>query len=137
MSQENVEIARWVVESNTSDADQALVEEILSVIHPAFEFVSSMGAVDQQVYHGPDGIRKYRADMEEAWVKWHMEVEDAFEPRPGVVIVVQRVHLVARESEMSLEGQRAVVFELAEGMLVRADAYAGRQEALDAVGVPE
>jgi ketosteroid isomerase-like protein len=136
MSEENVEIVRRTIEANRSDA-AAEFDLVLSAIDPDFELVSSMGAVDQRVYHGEEGLRQYRRDMDEAWSEWRIEVEEVFEPKLGTVVAVIRPHLVARQSGIVLAEQRAVIYELTDGRICSVRGFPSRAEALEAVGLSE
>jgi len=137
MSQENVDIVRQIHAGNRSDRAADSLDEIISLFHPDCEFVSAMGAVDQQTYRGHDGLRRYRRDLEAAWTEWQIEIEEIFEPSPGTVVSIIRPHLVARESGIALVDRRATVTEFADGQIIRVSAHASRAEALEAIGLPE
>ncbi len=137
MSQENVEIVRRGLELNQSAQLPGAIDTIGSVWHPDCEFTSVMGEVDQQMYRGHEGIRRYLDDMAEAWKEWRLDVNEVVAVAPDTVVATFTAHLVAKESGVPLENQRAFVAVLSQGKVLRARVYPSRKEALEAVGLSE
>ena len=81
MSEENVEIVRWLIESNHSPDLADRLEEGLDRWAPDCVFVSRLGNVDQEIYHGHEGLRRYASDMTSAWSEWRNEPHEIVEVR--------------------------------------------------------
>ena len=86
MSQENVEIVRWLVESNYSEHLEDRMDEVLELWAPDCEYISVLGTVDQEIYKGHDGLRRYLGDMTAAWSEWRNVLGEISEVDPGVVL---------------------------------------------------
>jgi ketosteroid isomerase-like protein len=139
MSRQNVDVVREAVESHRSDyleADdrEARIEAVLGLWDPSCEFTSVMAAVEPNTYRGHDGLRRYLNDLADSWEEWQNEVEEIFEVGSDTVFATIRSRVVGKGSGAAAESQRAAVFVLSEGKIVRGRTYPSRREALDAVG---
>lgn len=137
MPQDNVEIVRRVIAANRSDRSQTTPDDTLALFDPECEFTSAMGAVDQRLYRGREGLRRYLQDMEEAWSEWWVEAEEISEPRPGTVLAIIRPHVVAKESGIPLASRRATIYEFSGPMIKDVRNFGTPAEALDAMGLAE
>jgi ketosteroid isomerase-like protein len=137
MSRENVEVVRQVIESNRSDDLEARIEADLALWDQSCEYTRVTAAVDPQTYRGHDGIRRYISDMADSWAEWRSEAEDVFEVGPDTVVATIRSRLIGKDSGVPVEARLAVVCVLSEGKVLRAQTYASREEALEAVGPSE
>ena len=137
MSEENVEIVRWLIESNHSTDLADRLEEGLDRWAPDCVYVSRLGMVDQEIYHGHEGLRRYASDMTSAWSEWRNEPHEIVEVRPGVVLATFRVTLTGVKSGVLLENDGVAVFWFADGRIKRGQTYNDRAEALEAAGLSE
>jgi ketosteroid isomerase-like protein len=138
MSQENVEIVRKSLEANRSDDIDASIELLDDIWDQNAEYLSVMGAVEPQTYHGGrDGIRRYFNDMAEAWQVWRNEVEDVFDVGPNTVVATFSTHATGKDTGAAVVAQLGAVFVLSDGKIVRGQTYPSRAEALEAVGLSE
>jgi ketosteroid isomerase-like protein len=133
MSQEDVEQVRRSFEA----LERGGVEAILDQIHPEFEMTPPPElAVEPDTYRGHDGLRRYFAAFDGVMENVRFvpdELIDAGDER-----VVAMVRLVARSPSTDLEFEQSVaqVWTLRDGRAIHLDAYATREEALRAVGLP-
>ncbi len=142
MSQQSVEVARTVIESNRSDVlrgegSEAHVEAVLALWDPTCEYTSVMASVDPVTYRGHDGLRRYVDDLADALEEWRSEVVEIREVGPDTVFASIRTRVVGRGSGAAAEAQLGVVFVLSAGRIVRGQTYVTREEALEAVGLRE
>ena len=72
MSQENVEIAQRMVEAyNSGD-----VRAFLNLATGDFEWLTSMGAIEGEVFRGHEGIEAYFANLRTAWEELTLSVDE-------------------------------------------------------------
>jgi ketosteroid isomerase-like protein len=142
MSQENVDVVREAIESHRSDyleADdrEARIEAVLGLWDPSCEFTSVMAAVEPNTYRGHDGLRRYLNDLADSWEEWQNEVEEIFDVGSDTVFATIRSRVIGKGSGATAESQRAAVFVLSKGKIVRGRTFPSRTEALEAVGLRE
>jgi ketosteroid isomerase-like protein len=142
MSRENVDIVREAIESHRSDyldADdrEARIEAVLALWDPTCEFTSVMAAVEPDTYRGHDGLRRYLNDLADSWEEWQNEVEEIFDVGSDTVFATIRSRVIGKGSGATAESQRAAVFVLSKGKIVRGRTFPSRTEALEAVGLRE
>jgi ketosteroid isomerase-like protein len=136
MSQENVEIVRRMLEVNRSGPPEQTIDVGLSLTDPALEF-RRITAVEDAEYLGHEGLRRYTADLADAFREWRNEPVEIVEVSPDAVLVDNRFQGVGRESGIEVELRSAIVFVLADGKCVRCLSYPTRAEALEAAGLEE
>jgi ketosteroid isomerase-like protein len=135
VSQENVEIIRRMYERWLDD-DQALFdafdEEIQLNPDPAADWV---GVND--VYVGHDGVRRYMAQVYEAFDDYRPEVEDVLDAGDKVITLAIE-HGRGRGSGAEVEARRtAHVWTMRENKAIRLDLYLDRARALEELGLSE
>jgi ketosteroid isomerase-like protein len=138
----NVEIVRQAVEANYSDDLGAQDEEDrvarrAALWDPGCEYTSVMAALEPATYHGHDGIRRYLSDLSKRWAEWRTEAEEVFDIAPDTVFATLRFHAVGKDSGVPVEARLGSVFLLRHGKLLKGRTYPSREEALEAVGLPE
>jgi ketosteroid isomerase-like protein len=131
MSSENVELVRTALQAFNREG----IDAIAPGIHPDFETTTpSSLAVEPDTYRGMEGIRRWM----DAWGDTMDEVRfEADELIDGGERVVAVCRLVTRSATtgIELEQRVAMVWTLRDGLAVRLDPYATRDEALRAAGI--
>ena len=139
MSSENVELVRTAMQAFNREG----IDAIAPGIHPDFETTTpSSMALEPDTYRGMEGIRRWM----DAWGDTMDEVRHAaveasiFASRLkwlGGERVVAVCRLVTRSATTGIELEQgvAMVWTLRDGLAVRLDPYATRDEALRAAGI--
>jgi ketosteroid isomerase-like protein len=135
VSQQDVEIIRRMYERWLDD-DQALFdafdEEIQLNPDPAADWVGV-----NEVYRGHDGVRRYMAQVYEAFEDYRPEVEDVLDAGDKVITLAIE-HGRGRGSGAEVEARRtAHVWTMRAHKAVRLDLYLDRAKALEALGLSE
>lgn len=130
MGQETVgDIATVVDAINRRDLDQ-----ISEVLDPQFEFHAAIGAVEQRVYVGLDGLRTFVGDMDATWDGYRLELTDV-RVAGAQAVVLMHIFGTARASAIPLDQDFAQVATWRQGKLWRVVTYRVPAEALEAVGL--
>ncbi len=130
MSQENLEIVRRTMDAyNARDLTAYLADVSESV-----RFESRFSAIDNVVYSSHADLRRYFANLDEAWSRYEMQVKRLV-PAGGQVAALCHLYAVGRDSDLQLEEDSGVVFTLEGGTIVRIDSYPTHAETLAAVGL--
>ena len=137
MAQENVAIARQLIEAHRSDDLESRIEANVALWDPSCEYTSVTAAVEPHTYRGHDGIRRYLGDLAERWAEWRSEAEEIIEAGPDTVLATIRFRATGKHSGAPIEARLGVVFVLSDGKLLRGHTYQSRDEALEAVGLWE
>jgi steroid delta-isomerase-like uncharacterized protein len=133
MSQENVEIVLQAMDAwNRED-----IEALIPLSGPDVEFVSIFAGMEGRTYRGYDGLRRYFADMKDAWAEFHRDIEDVTDAGNNQVLVCFHLHGTARASGVPVDERVTTVFHLRRGRLHRMVVYRDREEALEAAGLSE
>jgi ketosteroid isomerase-like protein len=133
MSQENLERLRAVYDHAARTGE--LPGEPL---HPEFvwDMTTFQGAILTGTYEGVDGANAFLAEWLEGFEGWSVEIEEAFDAGDQAVMVV-RHEGKARHGGPDVEMRFAQVWTFRDGLAVRAEMYADRNEALEAAGLRE
>ena len=132
MSESNVEIVRRLITTNRSGPYEDTLDVGLAVSDPRIEFVSRLTQVEGAAYRGHEGVRRYRADLDDAWESWHNELHSIEEISPGLVLAEITFHGTA-QSGVDAALSSAAVFVLSDaGLITRAYVCPTREEALAA-----
>jgi ketosteroid isomerase-like protein len=133
MSQENVEIVRRSVEAvNEGDIDR-----VLSFAGPDAELHSAIiGGAEGRVYRGHEGFRQWYADLMESFRELVTELTE-FQASGDRVIAFGRIRAHGRESGVDLDAETGWVFTVRRGVIVRAEGFLSRADALEAAGLSE
>jgi ketosteroid isomerase-like protein len=135
MSRENVETARKCVDAlNRRDADGYLACCMAEV-----ELVPATVAVEG-TYAGPDGIRRFFADVQDTAPDFRLDIERLEAVGPDRVLAFERGTASGRTSGINFREQGipfGTVYDLADGKIRRVRVFADRQKALEAVGLSE
>jgi ketosteroid isomerase-like protein len=130
MSDENLELVR-----RNNDAYNARdLGALLDTLSESVTFRSRFSAMDSRTYNGHEDMRRYFAEMEEAWSRYEMHLERMVEAGSRVVGLFH-LHAVGRESGVEVEEEQGVVFTVEAGKVVAIDSFPSQAEALESVGV--
>jgi ketosteroid isomerase-like protein len=134
MSQENVEAARAQYENWNARE----LEAWIAGFHPEVDYTSSVtaGLFGQGDYHGHEGMRSFVAQYLEAWEYFRLEPRE-YIPADDRVVVVMDAFGRGRTSGVVVEHEIAHIWSFRDGLAVRHESYASREEALEAVGLSE
>jgi ketosteroid isomerase-like protein len=131
MSRENVEVVRRVYEVFDSDLDA-----LVGMLDPAIEWVSPSDAMEPGIRIGHGGVRDAFAATGMAWDQPTHTPEDLLDARDMVLATVTfRGH--GRGSGMDAERTEFHVWTVRDGAIVRFRWFYRRDQALEAVGLPE
>ncbi len=133
MSQQNVETFRRVVDAwNQRDEDLAVSYMAADVEwSPA-----GPAAVERSVYRGHDECSRGFAAVWDTWERFHFD-EAEVRDLGDSVLWLGRVQMRGKTSQVELDQEFAHYATLADGKVVRAQAFLDWQDALEAAGVSE
>jgi ketosteroid isomerase-like protein len=132
MSQENVEVVpRAFAAFNRQDADG-----LIALCDPDVEFEPIMAVVDGMTYQGPDGVRKWIAEMNEMFEDYHAEY-DEIEDLGEIVVVRGTTSGRGRGSGVPTERPWTLGVRFRRGKVRFWTFRQSREEALEAVGLRE
>ena len=133
MESHNIELVQGVLEAvNRRDA-----EGMISAIHPDYEFVPIMAALEGRVYMGADGVHQWLADMDDHWEYFECCPEE-YHDLGDRVIAFGHWRARGRASGVEVDGQPASwVGWVRDDLLCRWHTFTDREEALGAAGVTE
>ena len=132
MSQENVEVVeRAVAAVNARD-----IERYLACCAPDIEMRTPLADIGG-AYEGLDGIRRFFADLEEAFPDFRLELERVVAIGSDRVLAFLVASASGRGSGLSASAPRWNVYDLVDGKIRRLRIFEGRHEALEAVGLSE
>jgi uncharacterized protein len=133
MSEENVEIARKVIDAGNRRDPEA----ILQYSDPEIELQSAIiGGAEGNTYRGHQGIRDWIAESDAAFAELRMEPEE-FRDLGDDVLMIGRLYARGLESGVEIESPIAWLFTLRDGKGVCARGYLSIHEALEAAGLEE
>jgi ketosteroid isomerase-like protein len=131
LSAKNVEIVRRSMEAFArGDLDAFLADH-----DPGSEWRTAADEPNPQTYRGHDGLRRFAAEISEAWAGRFDEVmtfED-FIDLGDWVVVPWTARLRGRSSGIEVEVSETYAVRVKDGRIVRVDEYRTREEAIEAV----
>ena len=132
MSQENVELARRVVEwFNAGDADALQAHSTADV-----EIVPLRAEIEDTVYRGSGAAASFMADTDESWEEIRFDAE-ALRDAGERVVAIGHLSARARGTGAQVGARMAMVWEFRGGQVSRARTYSDVEEALEAAGLSE
>jgi ketosteroid isomerase-like protein len=133
MSQENVEVVRAAF-----DAFERGGLDALSQLHdPAIEWQTSAEDPDAATHRGRVAVRRYIEGYMETFPGFRAELEECVSAPDGRVLTTTRYTGRARASGMDMDWRQSVVYTVESGLIVRAEEYFDRADALEAAGLSE
>jgi ketosteroid isomerase-like protein len=129
MSSHHVEVARQGYDAmNRADWD-ALVD----LLHPEIQWrMSTRFARAERTFHGHDGVREAFAFFQETFTGFRAEPHEFIEEPPWVVVRVT-LHGCVRGSGDPVEYPLVQALRFSGGRIIRHEAYASAEEALEAL----
>ena len=124
VSQENLTLARHGFEAfNRRDVD-----ELVELSHPDCEWLPFRAQLEGYSYRGHEGVRRFIVDMAEDWSRFEIELEELTDV-DGRVLLIGRVHALARGSGVAVENRSGFVLEFSEGLICRLVSYSDPDDA--------
>jgi ketosteroid isomerase-like protein len=117
------------------DLIAGFMEQASPYMHPQFECVADWGG-DRAVYRGLDGLRAMFLDWLTPWTRYRSEPEDIKDLGDHVLVLVRDFGRRA-DTELEVQVRGASIWRFREQKIVRAEFYARRGDALEAVGLSE
>jgi ketosteroid isomerase-like protein len=130
VGQENVELARAQYERWNARDFEGWVE----AFDPEVEYLSVVTASMDGGgrYHGHDGLRQFIREFED-WESFRLEPTEYLEAGPKVAVVMRAIAR-GRGSGVEVDREIAHVWTFRGGRAIRHESFAGREEALEAIG---
>jgi ketosteroid isomerase-like protein len=133
MSQENVELARQLIEAFNRRDLAAMTDRF----NPEIEWMPvGPAAVERAVYRGRDEVSDGFATTWETWEVFHLEEHEAHDLGDSV-LWLGRAQLKGGASHVELDQEFAVRFLIDGGKIARIEGSRTWQEALEAAGLSE
>jgi ketosteroid isomerase-like protein len=133
MSQENVEVVRQYFAAYDEGGLDALAE----FWHPEINWRAVEGYLDDAgVIRGPDAMRDYFRQWNEAFDELRAEIEQLTDAGEQVVAAVRGIGRM-KGSDAEVDIRYGVVFWIRDGKIVQGREYATGAEALEAAGPRE
>ncbi len=127
MPQDNIELVRRIL---TAGLDEILVE----LIDPSVRLDLSERVFNPAVYEGYEGLRRWRADVEDVWDFYRMEPEEFFEGE-GVVLVETRERGRGAGSGAQVDRLTMLLVRLDDRRVTEIRLYGDRDKAFAAAGL--
>jgi ketosteroid isomerase-like protein len=133
MSRENVELHRRLLAVfNRHDT-----EAFIAHLDPSVEYHSVMTVPGGGAYHGHDEVRRYFGDFKDAWGDEFRVEPKAFFDLGEQTLMFYRVHGRGQQSGAAVAMPGAQVCRWRDGLMVYANVYVHREDALRDLGVSE
>jgi ketosteroid isomerase-like protein len=134
MSQENVELVRRIL-TRFSET----LQPVTDLTSPDFIWHTGSWAAwtGPSEYHGTDGFMQFFGEWIAAYDDWKQDVEVILDAGDNQVVAIARQRGRLHDSDSWVDLEAGFVYTLADGLLVRAEVYGSRAEALKAVGLAE
>ena len=134
MAQQNVEVARATMEA----FERRDVDAIVARWHPDAEWrpAISPGGLEGTTYVGPEGVRRWIAELAESWETFEI-TDPTFEEVGDRVVMLARVHARGSSSGVEIDAPLSQVWEIEGGEVRRLTGFLSHVEALEAVGLSE
>lgn len=135
MSQENVEVVRRGWEAWTSGD----IDALFAVCSPEIEWDTTNfeGWLEADVYRGHAGVRRFLEDWLSTWERFESGVEKYIDVGDDRVLVLCWQRGFGAGSHAPVEMDWAQICTLERGLVCRAEVYASREDAVEAVGLSE
>jgi ketosteroid isomerase-like protein len=130
VSQENVEAVRRLVAAlNAHD-----VEGYLACCREDVELHLPVVGGD---YEGPEGIKRWFADLEDAGPDFHLDLRDVKPIGGNQVLALTHVASTGRASGIPVTNESANIYDLIDGKISRIRIFLDQSQALKAAGLEE
>jgi ketosteroid isomerase-like protein len=99
-------------------------------LDPEVVWYGTRGGLDEaRVMRGPEAVRAYLREIQEAWEQFDIEVEQMLEIGDAVVVFMQE-KARTRQGGIELQDHTAMVLKVRGGKIVEMTGYLDRDEAL-------
>jgi ketosteroid isomerase-like protein len=133
VSDQNVELHRRVLSAlNARD-----LEAVIALCGPTIELHSMMTVPGGAIYRGRDGVRKYLADLEDAWGDDLRIDAEAYFDLGEYTLMFYVAHGRGRQSGADVEMEWAQVCRWRNGLIVHFKPYVNREDALSDLSISE
>jgi ketosteroid isomerase-like protein len=137
MSEENVALVRRNYEvinaiGRTGDEfvdPEELAPELWASLAPDFELHGRADVPDPKTYRGREQSKEFWRMLQEVWAEFRWEPLE-FTDLGDVVVVETRIVGVGRGSDVPIEAEETDVFWFRDGLIVRLQGFASKEEAL-------
>ena len=106
-----------------------------SVWDPEVEVINAEGWVIQTTYRGHEGLRRWWADLAEAFGDFDIELDDVMEIDEERVLTTQRFVGHFRTTDIPFNGAWASILWIRDGRVVRAQGFLSKRRAMRAAGI--
>jgi ketosteroid isomerase-like protein len=103
---------------------------------PDFEWLTSMGAIEGEIFRGREGIKTYFANLSNACEELRVYA-DEFRDLGGRVVWLGRIRGSGRSSGVHVDAPIGVVADLSDGKVSRIRSYLDHGGALRAAGLAD
>jgi ketosteroid isomerase-like protein len=132
MSQENVEVVKQLIDAfNKRD-----IVAFAVTTTPDFEWITSMAAVEGEIFWGREGIETYFGRMKDAWEEFITIAED-YRDVGGRVLLLGRLEGRGLASGVPVSAPLDILYDLRDGKVSRMHSFLDHDEALQAAGLTE
>jgi uncharacterized protein len=132
MSEENVEIVRWLYDA----ALRGDTERVIEMADPAVRLDMSERVFNPALYEGHEGLRRFYAEIDEIWEEFRVEPLE-FIDAGDMVVVSHLVRGRGKGSGVDVELPSTSVFTLLGGLVIENHMYRDHTRALEAAGLRE
>jgi ketosteroid isomerase-like protein len=132
MSAENIQVVKQLVDA-FNDRDP---NTFASCTTPDFEWITSMAAVEGEVFVGRDGIDTYFGRMREAWDEFQT-LADEYRDLGDRVLLLGQLDGKGRISGVPVSAHLDILFDLRDGKISRMHSFLDHDEALRTAGLAE
>jgi ketosteroid isomerase-like protein len=133
LSERNIELVRRLGQAHNARD----VEAFIALCDRDVEFHTAYTAVGGGVYHGHDGVRKFFADLEDAWGDEIRNEPEALFDLGEQVLVFNVMRARGRQSGAEVAMPLTQVTRWRDGLIVHWKSYTHREDALRDLGVSE
>jgi ketosteroid isomerase-like protein len=105
------------------------------VWHPDVEVVNAAGWVIETSYRGHDGLRRWWADLADAFDDFGIELDEVIEVDEERVLTTQRFIGRFRATGLPFDGAWASILWIRDRKVVRAEGHLSRRRAMRAAGL--
>jgi ketosteroid isomerase-like protein len=131
MSQENLDVVRRAVAAlNARDLEGYLACCTRDVVLHTPEVFAG-------VYEGPQGMRRFLTDVEDAAPDFHIDVQDLKAVGDDQVLAFVQIGSTGRASRIPMARPQTNVYDLVDGKIRRTRIFVDHHQALKAVGLAE
>ena len=135
MSQGNVEVVRRFYEAYSRGGFESAAVNLHPEVevHPALEPVEQVGR-SRGAWRGREQVTEFFSDLDNAWERVTVEVEDAVEAGDDRVVATEKWRVRGRDG-IEVDTRLFEVYTFRDGLIGRVDGFTDRSEALEAAGL--